>query len=117
MSWHPYFFGLPPAVTARKVCKAVHGFFDFSHGIVMPDLLMLRNRPRRRLSEKLRPDVIVTGISMPQMDGIEAAKIILQKDLTSRVISLSVHNDPALVNLGLPSACVVMSSNPTQVRS
>jgi len=61
---------------------------------------MLRNRPRRRLSEKLRPDVIVTGISMPQMDGIEAAKIILQKDLTSRVISLTVHNDPALVNLG-----------------
>jgi len=54
---------------------------------------------------------------MPQMDGIEAAKIILQKDLTSRVISLTVHNDPALVNLGLPSACVVMSSNPTQVRS
>jgi DNA-binding NarL/FixJ family response regulator len=51
-------------------------------------------------AEKLKPDVIVTDISMPQMDGIAAAKVILQKDPTSRVILLTVHNDPALVNQG-----------------
>jgi DNA-binding NarL/FixJ family response regulator len=51
-------------------------------------------------AEKLKPDVIVTDISMPQMDGIAAAKIILQKDPTSRVILLTVHNDLALVNQG-----------------
>ena len=51
-------------------------------------------------AEQLKPDVIVTDISMPKMDGIKAAKIILQKNPASRVILLTVHNDPALIKLG-----------------
>ena len=52
-------------------------------------------------AEALKPDVIITDISMPQMQGIDAAKTILQNTPGSRIILLSVHNDPVLVDRGL----------------
>lgn len=48
-----------------------------------------------------QPDVIVTDISMPCMNGIEAAKLIMQKKPGSRIVLMTVHNDPALVQQGL----------------
>src|SRR6185295_8829237 len=51
-------------------------------------------------SEILQPDVIVTDISMPQMDGMEAAREIIQRKPGSKIILLTVHNDPALARQG-----------------
>ena len=49
----------------------------------------------------LKPDVIITDISMPQMDGIEATRNILQTAPASKIILLTIHSDPAMVRLGL----------------
>jgi DNA-binding NarL/FixJ family response regulator len=52
-------------------------------------------------AESLDPDVIVTDISMPVLDGMEAAGEILRKNPGARIVFLTVHNDPALVRRGL----------------
>jgi DNA-binding NarL/FixJ family response regulator len=49
----------------------------------------------------LSPDVIVTDVSMPVLDGIEAAERILGTDPDARVVFVTVHTDPPLVRRGL----------------
>jgi DNA-binding NarL/FixJ family response regulator len=48
--------------------------------------------------QKLAPDVAVTDITMPEMNGIEAALLIGQNCPAVKVVVLSVHNDPAIVD-------------------
>jgi DNA-binding NarL/FixJ family response regulator len=52
-------------------------------------------------AEALAPDVIVTDITMPGLNGIAAAGEILRRDSAARVVFLTVHNDPELVQKGL----------------
>jgi DNA-binding NarL/FixJ family response regulator len=47
--------------------------------------------------ERLTPDVIVTDIEMPLLDGLTAAQVILQHDPMARIVFLTVYADPALV--------------------
>lgn len=54
-----------------------------------------------RLTHELHPDVLVLDISMPQMDGIEVLKIIREFIPTPKVVILSIHADPALVQQAL----------------
>jgi len=49
------------------------------------------------LTGKLKPDVILTDIKMPNMDGIEATKILTHKFPQIYVIALSMFNDDNLV--------------------
>jgi DNA-binding NarL/FixJ family response regulator len=49
----------------------------------------------------LSPDVIVTDISMPVLDGIEATRRILGMNPSARVVFVTVHADPLLVRRGL----------------
>jgi len=43
---------------------------------------------------KLQPDVIVTDISMPKLNGIEAADRLRESGSSSKIVFLTVHADP-----------------------
>jgi DNA-binding NarL/FixJ family response regulator len=45
----------------------------------------------------LNPDVIITDVSMPILDGIQAASQLNGLGCTSRIIFLTVHYDPDFV--------------------
>ncbi|HWO33383.1 MAG TPA: response regulator transcription factor [Candidatus Acidoferrum sp.] len=47
---------------------------------------------------KLKPDVIVTDISMPILNGIEAAKRLREAGSTSKVVFLTVLSDPDIIS-------------------
>jgi len=52
---------------------------------------------------ELRPDIIVTDISMPVLNGIEAADLLRRAGCASKVIFLTVHSDADFVRTCLAS--------------
>ena len=50
------------------------------------------------LYSKLKPDVVFMDITMPLMDGIEAAKNIKISDAGARIIMLTAMGDEEIVN-------------------
>jgi DNA-binding NarL/FixJ family response regulator len=46
---------------------------------------------------RLQPDVIVTDISMPVLNGIEAADQLKESGCNSRIVFLTVHSDSDFV--------------------
>ena len=46
---------------------------------------------------RLKPDVIVSDISMPLLNGIEAADQLKESDCRSRIVFLTVHTDSDFV--------------------
>jgi len=49
-------------------------------------------REALRRAEELRPDVVVMDIAMPDLNGIEAAAIIHERCLATRIVILSMHS-------------------------
>ncbi len=46
-----------------------------------------------RLARELSPDIVIMDITMPGLNGIEAARKLAKAKKSARVIALSMHND------------------------
>ena len=55
---------------------------------------------------RLRPDVIVTDISMPKLSGIQAANRFREAGCASEVLFLTVHTDPEIVRTALETGAL-----------
>lgn len=55
---------------------------------------------------RLSPDVIVADISMPGLDGIAAAALIRRGDPKARIVLVTVHSEPILVERGLAAGAL-----------
>src|SRR5947209_8771221 len=49
------------------------------------------------MAKEHRPDVIVTDISMPHLNGIDAARILRKEGIAAKILFLSMHADLPLV--------------------
>lgn len=52
-------------------------------------------------AETLAPDVIVSDIAMPGVDGLAAANRILQSNPAARIVLVTVHDDVVIARRGL----------------
>jgi two-component system response regulator NreC len=49
------------------------------------------------LSQKLKPDVVLMDVAMPELNGIEATKRMVEANSRVRVLVLSMHKEPVYV--------------------
>lgn len=54
-----------------------------------------------KLYSEVSPDIVFLDISMPEMSGLEAAEKILAQDPESRILFLSIYDNPEYVNEAL----------------
>ena len=59
---------------------------------------------------KLQPDVIITDISMPKLNGIEAADRLRESGSSSKIVFLTVHADPDFVKAALKTGALAYVS-------
>lgn len=59
-----------------------------------------------KLAEKIKPDVVVLDISMPLLNGIEAARQIIKAVPKARVIILSMHKDRQYITEALKAGAL-----------
>ena len=55
---------------------------------------------------RVHPDVVVLDISMPTMNGIEAATRLKERDSKARIIFLTVHEEPAFLKAAMAAGAI-----------
>jgi DNA-binding NarL/FixJ family response regulator len=81
------------ARVADELCRLLETEFDVI-AMVGDGHALLRD------AKALSPDVIVTDIVMPGLDGIAATTELIARDPSSRVVLVTVHDDHELVERG-----------------
>jgi DNA-binding NarL/FixJ family response regulator len=51
-----------------------------------------------KLARKYTPDIIIMDVSMPELNGIDATRQIVQEIQDAKVIALSMHSDKRFIN-------------------
>src|SRR5271157_2349559 len=74
----------------ERVAKFLQSTFDVV-GVAHNGLQMIEEAMR------LNPDIIVADISMPELDGIEAAHRLREMGATASVVFLTIHESPEFV--------------------
>jgi DNA-binding NarL/FixJ family response regulator len=87
------------AETAEQLRKLLEPDFD---------VVALVGDGRALLSAVARhsPDAIVADISMPLLDGIDAAELLVRRDPEARIVLVTVHAQPILVERGLAAGAL-----------
>ena len=78
------------AETRAGLCRLLESEFDVVAAVEDGQALV-------ESADDLAPDVVVADISMPRMDGIEAAAAILHSHPETLIVLVSVHTDVGLV--------------------
>jgi DNA-binding NarL/FixJ family response regulator len=65
-----------------------------------------------RLTEELKPDVILLDVELPTLNGLEAARRILARDASARILFLTAHRswDIAAAALGTGGSGYILKS-------
>ena len=58
------------------------------------------------LAASLTPDIVVLDISMPEVNGIEAARRLREEGSWAKVVFLTAHNDPDLVEAAMSAGAL-----------
>ena len=87
------------AETAERLRKLLRADFDVIASVEDGDALV-------DAAERLSPDVIVTDIAMPGIDGIEAAVLIRRHNPNARIVFVTVHAESMFVEAGLEAGAL-----------
>jgi DNA-binding NarL/FixJ family response regulator len=87
------------AETAERLRKLLRADFDVVASVEDGDALV-------DAAERLSPDVIVTDIAMPGVDGIEAVTLIRRHNPNARIVLVTVHSELMLVEAGLAAGAL-----------
>jgi DNA-binding NarL/FixJ family response regulator len=69
-----------------------------------------------REAQATSPDVIVADIVMPGLDGIDAMRVLLARRPESRVVLVSIHEEPELIQRGLAAGALAYVAKLTVTR-
>src|SRR5215510_8960626 len=58
------------------------------------------------IESTIEPDAVILDISMPMMNGIEAANRLKQRTSKARIIFLTVHDEPAFLQAALDAGAL-----------
>jgi DNA-binding NarL/FixJ family response regulator len=80
--------------------------------------IAINGREAVLMADKYHPDIILMDVQMPEMDGVEAVKIIKQKYNDIKVIMLSTYHEDELVRTSLiagASGYLLKEISPTEL--
>lgn len=98
-------------LTDRKKALGVRILLVDDHEIILQNLISLLNRQPEieiigeakdglyaiELTHKLKPDIVITDINMPKMNGIDSAREIIQNYPQTKIIALSGYSHECFV--------------------
>ncbi len=76
---------------------------------------MSDGRQALKAVKELKPDILVLDISMPVMNGIETAQRLRQANSKTRIVFLTVHDDPEFARAAMDTGAMGYVIKPRMV--